>query len=103
MLEPYAPHLAEELNAQLGNDGLLSWEAWPEVDTQWLVTETVKVPVQINGKVRLVIDAPKDADPASLEAQARAEPSIAQLLEQGEVKKVVAVPGRIVNFVVKPS
>jgi leucyl-tRNA synthetase len=102
MLEPYAPHLAEELNARLGNEQSLAWAVWPEVETRWLATETVKVPVQVNGRVRSVIEVPEGTDAATLEAQARAESGVAALLAQGELVKVVAVPNRIVNFVVKP-
>src|SRR5690606_32469718 len=67
-LEPYAPHLAEELNARLGHDTLLAWEPWPEVDTSCLVEETVSVPVQVNGKVRTVLELPEGHDAAALEA-----------------------------------
>jgi leucyl-tRNA synthetase len=101
MLEPYAPHLAEELNAVLGHEGLLAWEGWPELDESQLTQDMVDVPVQINGKVRTVLQMPADADAAILEQQARADEGIAQLLGQGEVVKVIAIPGRILNFVVK--
>ena len=102
VLEPYAPHLAEELNALLGNEGLLAWESWPELDSSQLTADLVDVPVQINGKVRTVIKMPADADAALLEERARGDEGIAQLLGQGEVVKVIAIPGRILNFVVKP-
>jgi leucyl-tRNA synthetase len=102
-LEPYAPHLAEELNALLGHDELLAWAAWPEVDASLLVADTVDLPVQINGKVRTVLQVAKDADAAGIEARAREDEGIARLLAQGQVVKVIAVPGRILNFVVKPS
>ncbi len=102
MLEPYAPHVAEELNAFLGGETLLAWEPWPQVDASFLEEDTVDVPVQINGKVRTVLKLPAGADPAAMEQRARAETGIAALLEQGEVVKVIAVPGRILNFVVKP-
>ena len=102
MLEPYAPHLAEELNSRCGHDDLLAWAPWPEVDARWLVRETVKVPVQVNGKVRTVLELPADATAEEMEARARDEAGVSALLEQGDLVKVVAVPGRIVNFVVKP-
>ncbi len=101
MLEPYAPHIAEELHAVLGQDELLSWQAWPELNESLLQQDTVDVPVQINGKVRTVLKMPADADAAQLEACAREDGGIAQLLSQGDVVKVIAVPGRILNFVVK--
>ncbi|GJM22527.1 MAG: leucine--tRNA ligase [Planctomycetota bacterium] len=100
MLEPYAPHLAEELNARLGSDELLAWQPWPEADASLLVADTVSVPVQVNGKVRTVLELPEGHDAAALEAAGRADAGVARLIEQGTVKKVVAVPGRILNFVV---
>ncbi|MCB9897494.1 MAG: leucine--tRNA ligase [Planctomycetes bacterium] len=103
MLEPFAPHLAEELHATaLGASESLAWTSWPEVDARWLVSETVKVPVQINGKVRTVLDVPADIGQAELERAARDDAGVATLLAQGDVAKVVVVPGRIVNFVVRP-
>ena len=102
MLEPYAPHLAEELSALLGAEQLLAWADWPAVDESQLVTDLVKVPVQVNGKVRSVIEVAAGMDAAALEARARAESGVSALLDQGELVKVVAVPGRIVNFVVRP-
>ena len=103
MLEPFAPHLAEELHALLIGDGTgLTWASWPEVDPRWLVSETVKVPVQINGKVRTVLDVPADMSQGDLERTARDDAAVAGLLAQGDVVKVVVVPGRIVNFVCKP-
>jgi len=103
MLEPYAPHLAEELAALGGGESSLAWEAWPEVDASRLVTETVKVPVQVNGKMRTVLDVPVGLDAAALEALARAQEGVAAELGGGRVVKVIAVPGRIVNFVLKPA
>jgi leucyl-tRNA synthetase len=103
MLEPYAPHMAEELNSRLGSTESLAWAAWPKVDASALATDTVAVPIQVNGKVRTVLDVPSGTDAAALEALARADGGIAALIAQGSIKKVVAVPGRIVNFVVQPG
>jgi len=102
MLEPFAPHLAEELNERLHGVGTpsLAWAPWPVVDRSYLVEETAEIGVQVNGKVRATIRVRKDADAAALEAAARAEPAIARQLQGARVRKVVAVPGRIVNFVV---
>ncbi len=100
VLEPFAPHIAEELHAvALSGDGMLAWASWPAVDAAQLVTSEVEVPVQVNGKVRARITVPADMDAASLEQAARAEPGVARLLEGQTVRKVVAVPGKIVNFV----
>ena len=101
MLEPFAPHMAEELNAAvLGSRVELAWEPWPAVDESRLVTDTLEMAVQVNGRVRSRITVPADVDAAGLEAAARADERIAELLAGATVKKVVAVPGRIVNFVV---
>jgi leucyl-tRNA synthetase len=70
-------------------------------DEQWLRDETVEIPVQVQGKLRARVVVPADADAAALEAAAGAEPKIAALLDGKQIVKVVAVPGRLVNFVVK--
>ena len=105
MIEPFAPHLAEELNARTFGPGAteLAWEAWPAHDPRWLVADEVEMPVQVNGKVRATIRVPKQVDAATLEQLARAEPNVLQHLEGVVVKKVIAVPGRILNFVTGPK
>ncbi|HTE04702.1 MAG TPA: leucine--tRNA ligase, partial [Planctomycetota bacterium] len=101
MLSPFAPHITEELNARLhgGSAPSLAWQPWPEVDAGQLVDDAVEIAVQVNGKVRAAIRVRKNADGQALEAAARAEPAVQKLLAGAEVKKVIAVPGRIVNFV----
>jgi leucyl-tRNA synthetase len=105
MLSPFAPHFAEELNARVHGepDGaqaeMLAWAAWPELDESWLAKDEVEIAVQVNGRVRATIRVPADADATALEIAARAEPAVATHLDGATVKKVVAVPGRIVNFV----
>ncbi|HZZ28426.1 MAG TPA: leucine--tRNA ligase [Pirellulales bacterium] len=104
LLSPFAPHIAEELWQVLGHDKTLAYEPWPQVDPHWLQEETVEVPVQINGKLRGKITMAAGAaatDPKALEAAAKADPKIAELLAGKTIVKVVAVPGRLVNFVVK--
>ena len=105
MIEPFAPHLAEELNVRCFGPGAgeLAWEVWPAHDPRWLVADEVEMPVQVNGKVRATIRVPKTVDAATLEKLARAEPNVAQHLEGVVVKKVIAVPGRILNFVTGPK
>jgi leucyl-tRNA synthetase len=101
LLEPFAPHLAEELNERLLGAGApeLAWAPWPAADARWLVDDTVEVAVQVNGKLRATLRAAKDAGREALEAAARAEPNVARQLAGASVRKVVVVPGRIVNFV----
>jgi leucyl-tRNA synthetase len=100
MLAPLAPHIAEELWSRLGHDDSLAWAPFPAADPALLVDDTVEVPVQVNGKLRAVIQAAADADATALEAAARADEKVAAALDGRQVRRVVAVPGRLVNFVV---
>ena len=101
ILAPFAPHLAEELWEVLGKAAPVSLEPWPTVEERWLHDETVEVPVQIRGKLRGRIVVPAGADAAALEAAARTDPRITELLAGRRIVKVIAVPGRLVNFVVE--
>ena len=98
MLAPLAPHVSEELWSRLGHTESLAWEPYPVADPALLVDETIEIPVQVNGKVRGTVHVPSDADQAEMEA--RADERIAALLAEGQVRKVVVVPRRLVNFVV---
>jgi leucyl-tRNA synthetase len=100
MLAPLAPHIAEELWARLGHDSSLAWERFPVADEALLVDDTIDVPVQVNGKVRAVITVPADADATELEIAARIDPRILAVLDGRDTRRVIAVPGRLVNFVV---
>jgi leucyl-tRNA synthetase len=100
MLAPLAPHIAEEMWSRLGHEGSVCTERFPEPDPAWLVDETVEVAVQLNGKVKLRVVVPATDDPAQLEAAVRADPKVEALLEGRTVRKAIAVPGRLVNFVV---
>ena len=100
LLAPLAPHIAEELWARLGHPDSLALEAFPEADPALLVDDTIEIPVQVNGKVRGRVHVPRGADRDALEAAARADAGIAALLAAGTVRRVVAVPDRLVNFVV---
>ncbi|MDP9430957.1 MAG: leucine--tRNA ligase [Actinomycetota bacterium] len=100
MVAPLAPHVAEELWSRLGHEQSLAWAPFPEADERWLVEDTVAVAVQLNGKVRAQVTVPADADAAALEAAARADEKVAAHLDGRTVRRVVAVPGRLVNFVV---
>jgi leucyl-tRNA synthetase len=97
LLEPFAPHLAEELWAGLGAEEPLALAAWPTYHEDLLQAATVEIPVQVNGKLRGKAHVAPDADRDAIEGAARE--AVAGHLE-GEVRKVVVVPGRLVNFVV---
>lgn len=99
MVAPLAPHLAEELWSRLGHAESLAWAPFPVADERWLVEDTVQVPVQVNGKVRSSVTVPAGADAAILEEAARRDEKIAGWLEGATVRRVVAVPGRLINFV----
>ncbi len=101
LLSPLAPHAAEELWAALGHKTTLAYQPWPAFDEAAIREDTVEVPVQINGKLRGKIQVPTGADKAVLETAARDDLKIAELLAGKTVVKTIAVPGRMVNFVVK--
>lgn len=100
MVAPLAPHLAEELWRRLGHEGSLAHGPFPAVDERYLVDDTVELPVQVNGKVRGKITVAADADKAALEAAALADEKVQAFLAGATPKKVIVVPGRLVNFVV---
>jgi leucyl-tRNA synthetase len=99
LVAPLAPHLGEELWARLGHESSVAWASFPHAEERWLVDETVQIAVQVNGKVRTQVAVPADADAAALEAAARADERVAGYLDGARVRRVVAVPGRLVNFV----
>ena len=99
LVAPMAPHLAEQAWAEAGGDGLVADAPWPEVDPALLVEDEVTIAVQVNGKLRDTLTAPKGADRPSLEAMALASDKIARLLEGATPKKVIVVPDRLVNIV----
>jgi leucyl-tRNA synthetase len=101
LLSPFAPHIAEELWQLLGHQKSLAYEPWPPYDEAATKEDTIEVPVQIQGKLRGRVMVAADADAAATEAAARGDARIAELLAGKTVVKVVAVPGRLVNFVVK--
>jgi leucyl-tRNA synthetase len=101
LLAPFAPHIAEELWEILGRPAPASLAPWPAVDSRWLRDDTVEIPVQVQGKLRGRVVVPADADAEAMKAAAAADPRIAELLAGREIVKVVAVPGRLVNFVIR--
>ena len=101
LLSPFAPHMAEELWQLLGHDTSLAYEPWPAFDEAAIREDTIEVPVQVNGKLRSRVRVAADADASAAEAAARADERIASLLAGKTIVKVIAVPGRLVNFVVK--
>ncbi|MCI0331724.1 MAG: leucine--tRNA ligase [Planctomycetes bacterium] len=101
LLSPFAPHIAEELWQALGHNATLAHEPWPEFDPALAKEDTIEIPVQINGKVRSKITVAADIDKAGLDAAARTDERIAELLSGKQIVNTIVVPGRLVNFVVK--
>jgi leucyl-tRNA synthetase len=99
LLCPFAPHMAEELWSRLGNPPPCSLQPWPEVDPALLHDDSVEVPVQIMGKVRHRLMVPADADAATTEAIALADEKVQALLEGKTVRRIVVVPGKMINIV----
>jgi leucyl-tRNA synthetase len=100
-LAPFAPHLGEELWQFLGHATTLAYEPWPTYDAAALIEDEVEVPVQVLGKLRGRIRVPTAATPAEMEAAAKANADVAKFLEGKTIVKVIAVPKRMVNFVVR--
>ena len=101
LLSPFAPHAAEELWNVMGNDKTLAYESWPTWDESLLVEDTVEIPVQVNGKLRAKITVAANANATTMQAAAEADEAVQKNIEGKTIVKVVAVPGRMVNFVVR--
>ncbi len=101
ILSPFVPHICEEMWQHIGEKESVSAMTWPEYDESALVKDTVEVVVQINGKVKEKMMVPADADRPSLEKIALENDRIKELVDGKTVVKVVAVPGRLINIVVK--
>ena len=101
LLNPVAPHMTEELWEILGGEGLLSLTAWPKYDEEKTVDDEIEIVVQINGKIRDKMSVAADLDRAGLESVAMASSRIKELTEGKSIVKVIAVPGKLVNIVVK--
>ncbi|MBQ9310367.1 MAG: leucine--tRNA ligase [Bacteroidales bacterium] len=101
LLSPFAPHVAEELWHELGHDSSVVYAAFPVYDETLTVEDTVTYPVSFNGKTRFTVDMPKSASPAEVEANIRSLEQTARYVGAQNIVKVIVVPGRIVNVVLK--
>ncbi len=99
LMSPMTPHLSEDIWAHLGGDGLIVNAPWPKADEAMLVDDTVTLPIQINGKRRAEIQVPADMSKEEVEKIALAHEAVIRTLDGASPKKVIVVPGRIVNVV----
>ena len=101
LLSPFAPHMAEELWERLGHDQSVTCASFPEYNESLTVEDSVTYPVSFNGRTRFMVDMPKSATPAEVEAQIRVMDQTAKYVGEQNIVKVIVVPGRIVNIVLK--
>ena len=99
LLAPMMPHLAEELWSELGHKTMVVDTPWPEAIEELTIDNTITMAIQVNGKVRDTIDVAKDADAKALEEAAMASEKIQRFIDGLTVRKVIAIPGKIVNIV----
>ncbi|MBS0125514.1 leucine--tRNA ligase [Thetidibacter halocola] len=100
LMSPMTPHLAEDCWQMLGGEGLIANAPWPKADPAMLVEDTVVLPIQVNGKRRGEIEVPRDLSKEEVEKRVLTHEAVVKLLEGGQPKKLIVVPGRIVNVVV---
>ena len=100
MLSPIVPHVAQELWRALGHEGLVVDQAWPQADPDALVKDSVELVVQVNGKMRGRVSVAADAGRDDIQAAALAEPNVQRFVADKSLRKVIVVPGRLVNLVV---
>ncbi|WP_242968266.1 leucine--tRNA ligase [Sulfobacillus sp. hq2] len=101
LLAPFAPHLAEELWESLGHESSVHWAAWPTYEERWLKDDVVTIALQINGKVRSRMTVPTAADADTLSHLALEDEKIQELVAGHSLVKVIAIPGRLVNVVIR--
>ena len=100
LIAPLVPHIAEELWEMLGNDTSIVYSPFPVSDPAYLVTESIEIPIQINGKLKSRISVPTDCSSSDLRDAALADEKISSIISNSEIKKEIIVEGRLVNFVI---
>ena len=101
LLSPFAPHISEELWHQLGHEESITYASFPEYHEEYTVENSVKYPVSFNGKTRFMLDFPASSTPSEIEAAVRENELTAKYVGDMQILKVIVVPGRIVNVVLK--
>jgi len=100
MLSPIVPHICHRLWQSLGHDLAIAEQAWPVADVDAVQADTLQIIVQVNGKLRARLQVPADASTQELEAAARADHNVQRFIADKEIRKVIVVPGKLVNVVV---
>jgi leucyl-tRNA synthetase len=100
LMAPFAPHIAEELWHTIGHSDSVHTQTWPSADPAALVVDEITLVIQVMGKTRGAIQVPADANREALEQYARESEVAQRFIEGKEIKKVIVVPGKLVNFVV---
>jgi leucyl-tRNA synthetase len=101
LLAPFAPYLASELWSETGGDGVILRHPWPSFDPDLAKDEELEIPVQVNGKLRAVVKLLPDAGSEDMQRAALAEAKVQAAITGKQVVKVVVVPGKLINIVVK--
>ncbi|HEX9516003.1 MAG TPA: class I tRNA ligase family protein, partial [Streptosporangiaceae bacterium] len=101
MVAPLVPHIAEELWQRLGHSGSLAYESFPDADPVLAEEAFARIPVQINGKTRVVVEVRSGADGEETERTVFADPEFARLIPELDVERTIVVPGRIVNIITR--
>ena len=101
LLNPFAPHICEEIYETIGGEGFLSEQPWPAYDENKTVDSVIEIGVQVNGKVRGTVKISADAQKDEALQIAKNDAKVAEFLKQGAIVKEIYVPGKIINFVVK--
>ena len=99
LLQPFAPHISEEIWFRIGEKGFVSLQPWPSFDPQLIQIKNITLAVQINGKKRGIIEISKTADEKTAIEQAQKIEKISKILNSSKVRKVIYKPGRILNIV----
>ncbi len=103
MLSPFAPHICEEMWEQMGFEGQVCVQSWPEYDESKTIASTVEMAVQVSGKLRGTIQVALDSDQETVVAAAKENEKVARFLENMEIVKVIHVPNKLVNLIAKPK
>ncbi len=101
LISPFAPYLAAELWEQTGGKSVINKTPWPKADPGKMAESTIEIPVQVNGKLRAVVQVPKDVDQDTLKEAVKAEPKVQASISGKEIVKVIVVPGKLINIVAK--